>query len=52
LRYARRRRLQAASRSHPEKPNLHKLDKARIYGQILSFTRTNGRLDEQPTEAF
>jgi hypothetical protein len=44
--------LQAGSRTHPEKLNLDKLDKALIYGQILSFARTIKTLDAQPTSAF
>jgi hypothetical protein len=44
--------LQAGSRTHPEKLNLDKLEKALIYGQILSFARTIKTLDAQPTSAF
>lgn len=44
--------LQAGSRAHPEKLNLDKLDKALIYGQILSFARTIKTLDAQSTSAF
>jgi hypothetical protein len=44
--------LQAGSRAHPEMLNLDKLDKALIYGQILSFARTIKTLDAQSTSAF
>jgi hypothetical protein len=44
--------LQAGSRAHPEKLNLDKLDKALIYGQILSFARTIKTLDERSTSDF
>lgn len=44
--------LQAGSRTDPKKLNLDKLDKAMIYGQIVSFARTIRTLDEQPASAF
>jgi hypothetical protein len=44
--------LQAGSRTDAKNLNLDKLDKALIYGQILSFARTIRTLDAQPTSAF
>jgi hypothetical protein len=44
--------LQAGSRTDAKKLNLDKLDKALIYGQIVSFARTIRTLDAQPTTAF
>ena len=44
--------LQAGSLTDPQNLNLDKLDKALIYGQILSFARTIRTLDAEPTSAF